>query len=47
MARRITSVMPGKGPGITREGMAPVVESMETKLAEPLASTPPPLPGAV
>ena len=28
-------------------GMAPVVASSETKLAEPLASTPPPLPGAV
>ena len=37
-----------EGSGDTMlEGMAPVVESSETKEAEPLASTPPPLPGAV
>ncbi len=32
---------------ITLGGMAPVFPSSDTKLAEPLASTPPPLPGAV
>ena len=46
MARRKTSVTPGKGPGITIGGMTPVVESMRRRsYAEPLASTPPPLPG--
>ena len=32
---------------MTLGGMAPVLPSSETKLAEPVARTPPPLPGAV
>ena len=47
MARRMTSVTPGMAGMMTLGGMDPVFPSKDTKLAEPLASTPPPLPGAV